>query len=327
VNCGRRSSQAARLRASHVTRTVTSNRRRHKLERSVGGVRQRVLGGCTQVIDYTCGAMPSAHAARARSSAVQSLRYAVEDALRWRRHARRCTRIAGIVATAALACTTTEPRFETKYAASFDARSVRASVLGVYRDGRLSEPAWAALVPHLPAGLRTPGCGPGFGEALKVENAQVFDAIEARTKMAVVDDELLEMIAPAASADFILSFAIYEDGGHGDATQSLGRVLVAHGGPPIGSDLSAPLVTRKTPGVEMSGYLYSRSSLQTVAAVTMQFPGAGLQEAAATFGQEFGAALPPLTCGDWRWSSIEFVPELDAMGLPVERFRLLPRQR
>lgn len=279
---------------------------------------------------YICGAMRSADEACARSRVVQSLRYAegiVEERFGWHMHSQRCVAIVGIVASAALGCTTGEARFETKYAASFEARSVRASVLGVYRDGRLSEPAWAALVPHLPAGLRTPGCGPGFGEGLKVQNAKVFDAIEARTKRAVVDDELLEMIAPAASADFILSFAIYEDGGNGYATQSLGRVLVAHGGPPIGSDLSTPLVSRKTPGVEMAGYLYSRSSLQTVAAVTMQFPGAGLQEAAATFGQEFVAALPPLTCGDWRWRSIELVPELDAMGLPVERFRLLPRQR
>lgn len=89
------------------------------------------------------------------------------------------------------------------------------------------------------------------------------------------------------------------------------------------SDASAPIMSRSRAGLEVSALLYSRSSARMVAAVTMYHTG-DLEQAAEAFGSHLTAALPRVACAGWRWRSVTVVHELDAMGLPLRRFRLEP---
>ena len=76
--------------------------------------------------------------------------------------------------------------------------------------------------------------------------------------------------------------------------------------------------------MEISASFYSTLRRQTVAALHMEYTGASLEDAFQEFAREFGNAFPLAGCVGWNWETVNVVHELDAVGLPLRRFRLVP---
>lgn len=256
-------------------------------------------------------------------SFARATKVAYDAALRAYRYGRDA---AFALALTALACGP-GARFEVRYAPGFSARPMTSSVLGVYREGRLSEADWSSFTPHLPSALRSPECVPGYGRASKARNSEAVSAVEAQVRAAGVGDEVLDMIAPAAEGEFILEFSMYgQPATSGVAPEGRARVLVAHGGgpEPMTSDASPRIVVPEAAAMEISASFYSTLRRQTVAALHMEYTGASLEDAFQEFAREFGNAFPLARCVGWNWETVSVVHELDAVGLPLRRFRLVP---
>jgi hypothetical protein len=223
-----------------------------------------------------------------------------------------------------IACGGADASFTIGHAADFAGGPVKASVLGIYRDGRLSAGTWLAFAPRLSAAWRGLDCGAGYGEELKATNGDAFSAIDAEGNSGDGGDALLEMVAPAAEGEFILVFHVYgEQATSGHVPEGPRRVLVAHGGGPMASDAAPRASAPKRSGFEISGSFYSPLQHQTVAFLMMEHPGPRLEDAFEGFAAKFELAFPTASCAGWQWGSVRAVHEVDALGLPLRRFRLV----
>ena len=224
-------------------------------------------------------------------------------------------------------CQVSEANFELRSALSHANAPVKASVLGVYREGAISDGALAALATESAMGLPVASCTPGYGENLRTTNHEAFAAIQAHIRVHGVGDELLNLIAPAAEGDFILVFEMY-----GQLSRSkvggkrAARILVAHGGSEPISDASPKFRVADTPGLEMSASLFSVRLQRRVVVLRMEYTGPSLVEAIRKFAQKFRSTLPATTCGSWNWRSVRAVHDRDGDGLPLMRFRLIPTE-
>ncbi len=188
--------------------------------------------------------------------------------------------------------------------------------------------AWSSFAPEVSAALhRSSACPVAYGTALELENADVFAAIAQHVKLDGIGDDLLSMVAPAAQGDFILAFQVF-----GELESARRRpVLVAHGGSgsgssgrPTVSDAPTRLVSPTRPALEISAIVFSVRLRRTVADLTMKYAGSSMNDAIQQFARKLALTFPAAVCGEWDWTAVRAIRELDAAGLPLRRVRLVP---
>lgn len=223
-------------------------------------------------------------------------------------------------------CVTGQDRFDVKYAPSFLGSPIRVSVLGVYRDGLLSEADSATLASEMSRVLRPSVCPPGYGEVLQRLNVDAWSAIQARVERDGVGDELLGAIAAAAEGDYILVVEAYGrfPAPSAAADAPARRVLVAHGGPPTHSDGRPTIGLPKAPDLELSASIFSVQHRSTEAFLSLAYAGSSVGDAIQRFASKLSTALPGTRCGGWKWGFVRVVREQDMAGLSLTRFQLVP---
>src|SRR5262249_50218476 len=93
---------------------------------------------------------------------------------------------------------------EAKHAADFRP-SGTMSVLGIFRDGRMSADSWNELGDAI---LPRSGCEPGYNDEFVRANSSLAGAIDDYVRANGVTDGLLDQLAPLAEADAILVLSV-----------------------------------------------------------------------------------------------------------------------
>ena len=217
-------------------------------------------------------------------------------------------------------CADDKTHFDVRYAPGFERHGVSISILGVFKDGRLSPDAWDEVLPKLSPALGSNPCPAAFGPALFRSNAAFAEAVDDYTMANGMTDELLGEFAPAAKGDLILTLVTA-----GAST------LAGDAGPPPSSTPQPPPQMRtrggrgrggrgpspgspehaRSPdrgGLELSASLYSVRLHRSVALLSMTYSGRQLDEAIVNFRQELAKEFPGATCAGWNWD-VELDPD------------------
>jgi hypothetical protein len=229
---------------------------------------------------------------------------------------RSCVRFAFALALpAAAAACSGDARFTTRFASDFVPDRHVVSVLGVYRDGRMSSEAWGAIGPRISASLGAPSCSIAYAEPLVSSNGPLWSAIDDYARANGPTDDLLVQLAPAATGDLILvltlagkvpvrqSGASGEEpsaslGGSGRGGGGMGRRSAGGGLPAAGRQEAAD-----TNALDLSASLFSVARGRSVALVSMEYSGTSAAEAIALFSAKLAQEMHGTTCGGWTWDA------------------------
>ena len=245
--------------------------------------------------------------------------------------ASRCAGWASVLCAAVVGCGGPASQLRVEAAPDFKPGARTLSVLGVFRDGRMSEETWTEIGPRFAAALGSSACGSAYGSDLLQARPELYEAIEDYTKNEGITDALLGQLAPAATGDIIVLLIMNGriapanaaststahhphstkhatataqaspsggsgSGGGGGRHRGHGR----HSGsqqnsgdvPRAQSDLGDVL--------ELSAVLYSVPQHQSVAAIDMRYTGTKLDEALAALNAELQRKVP----GRRAWAGI-----------------------
>ena len=197
-------------------------------------------------------------------------------------------------------------RFETKFVSDFNPSGHVVSVLGVYKDGRMSSDAWGQYAPRIERALGGGPCEIGYGSGFARTNGGLTMAIDDYTRANGPTDNLLAQLTPAARGDLIMVLIV--DG----QLPTPVKISLANDAHSQGTGTS---LRPGTPGargqgrnaadpdvLEVSASLYSVAQHHSVALVGMQYSGGNIDEATAKFAAELSLSLPRAVCSGWSWS-------------------------
>jgi hypothetical protein len=223
---------------------------------------------------------------------------------------------------ALLACDEGDAHFTTKLASDFTPAHRTVSVLGVYKDGRMSSDGWQALAPRVAPALGAANCDVGY-EILRSANGALADAIDEYARANGPTDDLLVQLTPAAKGDLVLVLTFA-----GELPQRMSDA----GAPPRAPPPSAPRgrgggrmggmrgashmrgsarseSTADTNLLDISASLFSVSQTRSVALVAMRYSGKSVDDAIAKFAAQLARAFPDAVCVGWNWGA-HIDPEL-----------------
>jgi hypothetical protein len=221
----------------------------------------------------------------------------------------------GLFVVAATACDEGDAHFTTKLASDFAPARHTVSVLGVYKDGRMSSDGWRALSPRVAPALGAADCEMGYG-VLVSSNRALADAIDEYTRADGPTDDLLAQLAPAAKGDLVLVLtfagtlprAATDAGasGGGPAPAPAGRGAPRMGGRRGGGRMGGPgsfESSVETDVLDLSASLFSVAEKRSVALVSMQYSGQSVDEAIGKFAAKIAQTLPGIGCVGWTWEA------------------------
>jgi hypothetical protein len=217
---------------------------------------------------------------------------------------------------ALLACDEGDAHFTTKLASDFTPAHRTVSVLGVYKDGRMSSDGWQALAPRVAPALGAANCDVGY-DILSSANGAVADAIDEYARADGPTDDLLAQLAPAAKGDLVLVLTFAgklpqrmsdagaarraptpsatggRGGGRMGGMRGAGRM---QGSPKSESTADSNLL-------DISASLFSVSQTRSVALVAMQYSGESVDDAIAKFAAQIRRSFPDVVCVGWNWEA------------------------
>ena len=187
----------------------------------------------------------------------------------------------------------------------FPRSGASVSVLGVYRDGRMSPESWDLLRHRLTPIVGPGGCEPGYPEAVASSSPALAQAVDDYTRANGVTEDVMAELAPMARGDLIL-LVMMTGRPHGPAdkapsTTPTQPAAVRPGGRRGYQGTSAP---SHVPGGEPDAFevmasIFSVRSHHTVGALNMRYSGASLDEALDAFSARLAQELPSASCAGW----------------------------
>jgi hypothetical protein len=208
----------------------------------------------------------------------------------------------------ASACRTGDVRFATRFSPDFVVAHRTVSILGVYKDGRMSSEAWGAIASRISPSLGAAGCEAAFANERMPGNPVLWAAIDDYARANGPTDDLLTQLAPAARGDHILvlTFAGKPPTREkyslaSEAARPQGRAG-AQGGA-RGGMRRATAQPANSDMIDMTASLFSVAHGRSVALVTMQYSGASVDDAIARFAEKLAESLPETKCTGWIWEA------------------------
>jgi len=210
-----------------------------------------------------------------------------------------------------------------KVAEGFTPGQTTISVLGVYKDGRMSVDAWSPLSVQISAALGAPQvCEPAFGSRLQREDEVLFSSIDDEAKNDGITEALLAKLAPSAQGDVILAITVH--GGVGLTTDKtdkasppprtpppggggMGRGLAGQRG--AGSQREATNLGPRPKLFELTASLFSSKQRVPLARLTLDYTGSSADDAVRQFSQELGKLVPHSVCKGWSFAPKPKLPE------------------
>lgn len=204
-----------------------------------------------------------------------------------------------------------EAQFTTRFASDFAHANHAVSVLGVFRDGRMSSDAWDVVGPPLSAPFGKT-CETAYG-ALIGTTPGLSSAIDDYVRANGPGDDLLEQLAPAATGDLILVFTIAGHIVSRTAPTDSGAVSTGAPGASMsggkyrgphqagGTGRGMPTGTSTNAALEVSVSIYSVATHRSVGLIALGYDGVSLTEALSRMANRLGLALPQSRCAGWDW--------------------------
>jgi hypothetical protein len=208
-----------------------------------------------------------------------------------------------------------------KVAEGFTPGPTNVSVLGVFRDGRMSVDAWGPIAIPLSAaigGLNM--CEPAFSARLQRENEPLFASIDEEAKSDGITEDLLIKLAPSAQGDQILAITMH--GSLGGSTDKASGLSTPQATAPQtrgmggmrgnrGMQQREPTVRGPAPkALELSATLFSARLHQPMARVTLVYTGTSVDEAIRQFTAEIAKLVPGSACKGWSWTKNALPPSV-----------------
>jgi hypothetical protein len=195
-----------------------------------------------------------------------------------------------------------------KLAPGFVPGRTTVSVLGVFRDGRMSADSWIPIGPPLSTvlGQEADLCDAAYGDRLQQERPELYTFLDEDTRSNGITEDMLAKIAPQADGELILTISV-----HGRIVQATPEhepppppaAAPTRGGGGRGRGQTRPGPARSTApgGLDLSASLYSIHLHKSVARLNMNYTGTSVEEAFHRFAAEVGALVPGSTCSGWHW--------------------------
>ncbi len=221
-----------------------------------------------------------------------------------------------LLATLCAACSEVGP-VNVKIAPGFTPNRATVSVLGVFRDGRMSSEAWTPIGPPLSTALGEVGdtCDVAYRDRLQQEKPALFTVLEEDTRANGIPEDMLARVAPQAEGELILTIIVHgrivQQAARDDmpppsagamrpgaAGGGLGRGRGGGAGP---GQRSAPSRSTAPGGLELAASLFSVRQHKSVARLNMSYTGTSVEEAFRRFAAEVAAVVPGSTCKGWNW--------------------------
>ena len=213
-----------------------------------------------------------------------------------------------------------EAVYATTFAPDFSPRNHVVSVLGVYKDGKMSSEAWGAIAARVSRSLGAASCEAAYTSSPTSPNHALWSAVDEYTLANGPTDDLLAKIAPAARGDLVLVVIVAgklpappakiniqdanqnrQSPGNLGPTQGMGggAGLSRNSGPTFRTPAPPPAVDQ----LDLSASLFSVPKAASVARVALQYSGESVDEAIAGFTARLAGALPGATCTGWNWEA------------------------
>jgi hypothetical protein len=207
------------------------------------------------------------------------------------------------------ACAEADAQFSVNYAPQFHKGGMTVSVLGVFREGRMSPETWDDIGPRVSTVFGGSLCPTGYDAKLTSTKPDLADAIDEYTRANGVTDDLLEQLAPAAIGDAVLVITVAgrpvnpsHDGGSPagptSAPTTPGRGMGRRGAGMGPSPMRVAPIDRNA--FEMSASLFSVRDHRAVALVTMGYSGQSGAEALQKFLAKLRESFPGMSCVGWQ---------------------------
>jgi hypothetical protein len=213
----------------------------------------------------------------------------------------------GLLSLLALTSCVDDAHFHVKRAP--DLRPMTVSVLGVFKEGRLSPETWEDLGQKISPVFEKSLCPIGYDTRLATDKPELAEAIDDYTRANGVTDELLDQLAPAASGDAILvvTMAGRPLKQKNDApmqpvsapTNGQTGMMRGRGGGGLPPPTSMSRAAIDTNAFEMSATLFSLKDHRVVADVSMGYGGESADEAVAKFVAKLRSQLTGFPCVGW----------------------------
>jgi hypothetical protein len=211
--------------------------------------------------------------------------------------------------------------YATNFAPDFSPPHHVVSVLGAYKDGRMSSDAWEAIAARVSRSLGAARCEAAYTESATSPNHALWSAVDEYTLANGPTDDLLAKIAPAATGDLVLVVIVagklptpekirVQDenqnrrsagtlGPKGGGMGGGGGGVPRNSGPMFRPPSPPPAVDR----LDLSASLFSVPKAASVARVALEYSGESVDEAIAGFTAKLASALPGATCTGWNWDA------------------------
>lgn len=223
--------------------------------------------------------------------------------------------LAGVL-LAASSCTEDEAQFSVKHAPGYNSSGAAISVLGIFKDGRMSPESWDQLGVRFSAPFNAGGaCQGGYSNAFVNGNPTLSAALDDYARANGITDELLAELAPAARGDAILVITV---AGHpprkltpdgGAAAPTAATAPPTGGGMRGGRSRGGGSLVRNVGEqsdknvFEVEASLYSVKEQKSVAVVSMRYTGPSAEDGLKKFVERLGATVPGASCGGWSWDT------------------------
>jgi hypothetical protein len=229
--------------------------------------------------------------------------------------------LALVLALPATAACVDDASVTVKLAEGYTPGPASVSVLGVFRDGRMSIDTWIPMAPLVSTALGAATadvCEPAYGEQLQHEHEDVFSTFDRDVRDNGITADLLTRMEPHAQGDFILTISVHGTVGQTSEAPKASSQQQGRGASPPQSMRGAGGTGRnrgamggnvreapaRGPGlrpVELSASLYSIRLHAPVARLKMLYSGQSADEALRRFAAEVSALAPGSKCKGWSW--------------------------
>jgi len=216
------------------------------------------------------------------------------------------------------ACSEKPTTFAVSYAPGYTPGPLHASILGVYREGRLDVDGLRPLGAELTqSAFHADVCPVAVDAELRAQKPGIFDAIDEATKTEGVTEPLLAALAPAAEGDSIVFITmsgqarVVPDGGapSRSASSSPSVGVGGRGGGRRGGGMSRGGGGRSAPArtapeddnaLSLTATVYSVRDKRVVAAVAETYTGTSEATALREFRDKLAATFPGASCTGWK---------------------------
>ena len=213
-----------------------------------------------------------------------------------------------------------EAVYATTFSPDFSPSHHVVSVLGVYKDGKMSSEAWGAIDARVSRSLGAESCEAAYTSSTTSPNHALWSAVDEYTLANGPTDDLLAKIAPAARGDLVLvvivagklpapkkKINVQDANQNSQSPGNLGPQQGMGGGGGLtrnsGPMFRSPATPAAVDQLDLSASLFSVPKAASVAMVALRYSGESVDEAIAGFTAKLASALPGATCTGWNWEA------------------------